>query len=99
MKRMGIIRFVLLGAAGFGVSGAIAAASWPLAVITFGASALLFILSGAVGGASLGLALRDRRKLVALALLGALGTFLGLLMATILGSFVNYSMMLIVLLR
>jgi hypothetical protein len=54
-----------------------AGASWPLLFFTFGASALLFVLSGAVGGASLGLALGDRGKTIRLALLGILGTLVG----------------------
>lgn len=79
---MGIIRFVLLGAAGFGVGGALAG--------IFGAFVAIPVV-GAVGGAALGLALRDRRRLVVLALAGALGMFLGLLAVLTLGSFVNYS--------
>jgi hypothetical protein len=72
-----LARFVLFGIVGFGVGGAMAAASWPLLVFTFGISALLFVLSGALGGASLGLALWDKRRTVALALLGSLGTLIG----------------------
>jgi len=90
MRRTSLARFVLFGAAGFGIGGTIA---WPIGYYFL--IELMIPIAGGLGGASLGLALRDRRKLVALALLGALGTFLGLLMATILGSFVNYSMMLI----
>jgi MFS family permease len=81
--RAGILRFVSLGAVGFGVGGAIAAASWPLLMFTFGASALLFVLSGAVGGASLGLALGDRRRTLTLALLGILGTLIGGILALV----------------
>lgn len=83
MRKVEIMRFVLLGALGFGIGGAIAAASWPLLVFTFGASALLFVLSGAAGGASLGLALEDRRRTVALALLGILGTLVGGIVALV----------------
>ena len=83
MGRAGIFRFVLFGAVGFGVGGAMAAASWPLLMFTFGVSALLFVLSGAFGGASLGLALGDRRRTVALALLGVLGTVLGGIVALV----------------
>jgi hypothetical protein len=71
------MRFVILGAIGFGVGGAIAGACWPLTVVTRGASGLLFLLSGAVGGASLGLALRDRGRTINLALLGILGFAVG----------------------
>lgn len=92
MGRAGILRFVSLGAAGFGVGGPIA---WSAGYYLPSLLELSTLLVGAVGGASLGLALGDRRKLVALALLGGLGTTLGLLVATILGSFVNYSLILI----
>jgi hypothetical protein len=83
MGRTSSARYVLFGAVGFGAGGAMAAASWPLLFFTFGASALLFVLSGAVGGASLGLALRDRRRTVALALLGTLGTLIGGIVALV----------------
>jgi hypothetical protein len=82
---MSTMRFIVLGAVGFGVGGAIAGACWPLAVVTRGASALLFILSGAVGGASLGLALGDRTRAIWLALLGILGFALGGLVALVIG--------------
>ncbi len=90
MRRTSLARFVLFGAAGFGIGGTIA---WPIGYYFL--IELMIPIAGGLGGASLGLALRDRRKLVVLALLGALGTFLGLLVAASLGSFVNYSMMLI----
>jgi hypothetical protein len=83
MRAKSIMRFVVLGAVGFGLGGAIAGACWPLAVLTSGASALLFILSGAVGGASLGLALGDRATTTRLALLGILGYFLGGIVALV----------------
>jgi len=51
MRSTGVIRFVILGALGFGIGGIIAGACWPLAFATWGASALLFVLSGALGGA------------------------------------------------
>jgi hypothetical protein len=77
------MRLVVFGAVGFGLGGAIAGACWPLAVLTSGASALLFILSGAVGGVSLGLALGDRTTTTRLALLGILGYFLGGIVALV----------------
>src|SRR5918994_131277 len=80
---MSMMRFVVLGALGFGVGGTIAGACWPLAFITSGASALLFILSGAIGGASLGLALGDRRRTAILAPLGTLGFTLGGIVALV----------------
>ena len=72
-----VVRFEIFGAVGFGVSGTIAGACWPLAFVTSGASALLFILSGAVGGAALGLALKDRRRTISLAVLGIVGFSIG----------------------
>jgi len=81
MRHTSLAKFVLLGAAGFGIGGAIAGIVGAFVAIP---------VAGAVGGASLGLALGDRRRLVALTLLGALGTFLGLLAVLTLGSFVNY---------
>ena len=77
MRAVGVMRFALFGAGGFGIGGTIAGACWPLASFTSGASALMFILSGAVGGASLGLALKDRRKTMSLALLGIVGFGVG----------------------
>jgi hypothetical protein len=81
MRAMRVMRFVIFGALGFGVGGTIAGACWPLAFITSGASALLFVLSGAVGGASLGLALGDRRKTISLAALGIVGFGVGVIVA------------------
>ncbi len=48
MRRTGITRFVLLGAAGFGIGGAVAGIVGAFVAIP---------VAGAVGGASLGLAL------------------------------------------
>jgi hypothetical protein len=68
------IRFAVLGAAGFGVGSIIAG------------SGILIPLGGAAGGALLGLALKDRRRAVILALLGALGATLGVLVTVMFGS-------------
>jgi hypothetical protein len=84
MARGQLLRFVSLGAFGFGAGGALAGASWPLLPRTVGVSALLVVLGGAIGGASLGLALRDRRKAVILALLGAVGFTIGSIAAVVL---------------
>ena len=66
-------RFVVFGAVGFGFSGIIVGVLWPLAFLfSFQAAGLLFVLSGAVGGASLGLALGDRERTIHLAVLGTL---------------------------
>jgi hypothetical protein len=83
MRATSVMRFVVFGAVGFGIGGTIAGACWPLAVVTSGASALLFILSGAVGGASLGMALGDRGRTMKLALLGILGFMLGGIVALV----------------
>lgn len=58
------MRFAIFGAVGFGLGGTIVGVLWPLAPRSFVASGLLFVLSGAVGGAALGLALRDRGKTI-----------------------------------
>jgi hypothetical protein len=85
MRAASVKRFVLFGAVGFGIGGAIAGACWPLAVYTSGASALLLILSGALGGASLGLALKDRRKTMSLAALGIVGFSVGGIVVLLVG--------------
>lgn len=68
------MRLMLLGAAGFGAGGVVLYAGF--SIIGF-----LSPLAGAVGGAALGLAFRDRETLVTLALLGALGAAIGFLLA------------------
>ena len=85
MRAKSMMRFVVFGAVGFGLGGAIAGACWPLAFVTRGPSALLFILSGVVGGASLGLALGDRTRAIRLALLGILGFSPGGIVALVIG--------------
>jgi len=86
MKRTGIIRFVLLGAVGFGIGGAIVWAALSLRWLpeTVILPLLGIGIGGVIGGASLGLALKDRIKTVALALLGALGFTYGISVAFIL---------------
>lgn len=90
MRAMSVMRFVVLGAAGFGIAGAIGG---PLIVFLPGIVAYLLtpLVGGAVGGASLGLALKDWRKAAILAGLGALGLTVGLMAGLALGSFINYS--------
>ena len=85
MGHGGLLRFVSFGAGGFGTGGAMAGIAWPLLPVTSGASALLVVLGGAIGGASLGLAMRDRRKAVTLAVLGTVGFGAGSVAAVILG--------------
>ncbi len=69
-----MMRFVVFGAVGFGIGGAIAGASGD-------AMLLGFFAMGALGGASLGVAAKDKRSIVTLALTGALGFGLGFLVA------------------
>lgn len=63
-----LIRFVALGAIGFGAGAAI---------ITFGG--VLIPFAGALGGASLGLALQERRKTASLAFPGSRRIYLSLI--------------------
>ena len=65
---MSMTMFVLLGAAGFGIAGAISARWFPLGVL----------LGGALGGAMLGLAFKDLGRVVSMALLGLMGLAAGL---------------------
>jgi hypothetical protein len=81
MRATSVMRFVIFGAVGFGVSGIIVGVLWPLAPLSFEAAGLLFLFSGAVGGASLGLALGDRERTIILAVLGILGFAIGGLVA------------------
>ena len=89
MRATSVMRFVILGAIGFGIGGATASliafhlAPWGLLLGP--------LIGGAVGGASLGLALKDFKRVLILALLGALGLTVGLMAGLILGSFFNYS--------
>ncbi len=78
MRVTSVLRFVILGAVGFGLVGVI---PLPLNVL----------IGGAVAGASLGLALMDWRRVVILALLGDIGLFVGVVMGVGIGSFFNYS--------
>ena len=70
MRATSMMRFVVLGVVGFGISGAISASNTVSPVLA--PFSLLF------GGAALGLALKDWRKVAILAPLGALGLTLGI---------------------
>ncbi len=91
-----ILAFALLGAVGFGIGGIVGAVIWGSPATTFtkdgveytvwltlnaGQIFLSVALIGAVGGASLGLGLRNWRKVGVAALVGAVGfsiaTFIG----------------------
>jgi hypothetical protein len=50
MRARSMMRFVVFGAVGFGVSGIIVGVLWPLAfLLSFQAAGLLFVLSGRSG--------------------------------------------------
>jgi len=74
MRATSMMRFVIFGAVGFGIGGAIAGASGD-------AMLLSFFAMGVLGGASLGLAASDMRSIATLALTGALGFGTGFLAA------------------
>lgn len=57
-KKRSIFTFILWGAIGFGLGGAIGGAIWP----SIGQPYFGFVVMGAVGGASLGLALKDWKR-------------------------------------
>ena len=64
-----ILTFTLCGATGFGLGGAIGGAIWP----SIGQPYFEFVVMGAVGGASLGLALKDWRRALISGAAGAIG--------------------------
>ncbi len=74
MRATSVVRFAGLGAIGFGIGVVVAGAGF------------LIPVGGAIGGAALGLALEDRSKAVSLALLGALGATLGVILTFVGGS-------------
>ena len=88
MRATGLMRFVTFGGVGFGIGGATAG----LGAFYLGPGGFLVgpLLGGALGGASLGLALRDFRQVLILAVLGALGLPVGVMAGLTLGSFFNY---------
>ena len=63
----------------------------------FGRVALgIDLLDGALGGAALGLALRDKREIIGLALAGALGFLIGSMIATYLHYWLGFGFLLTV---
>jgi hypothetical protein len=74
MRATSMMRFIILGAVGFGIGVVIAGAGF------------LIPVGGAFGGASLGLALEDKTKVAILTPLGALGATLGVIVVFIAGS-------------
>ena len=88
MSVASILRFAILGAAGYGLG--VVAGSLTLYYIEGSGLLLGPLIGGAVGGASLGLALKDFRRALILALLGAVGLTVGILAGLVVGSFFNY---------
>jgi hypothetical protein len=87
MRAASVLRFVILGAVGFGI-GWVAAGLFATFAAVQSPSMLpyfSYLLAGACGGAGLGLALRSWKRVAALALMGALGFGLGLFPLFILG--------------
>ncbi|MFC1861467.1 hypothetical protein ACFLYL_04280 [Chloroflexota bacterium] len=74
-KNANTLIFVILGICGFGIGGAIGGVIW----VAFDAPHLGFAILGAIGGASLGAALREWKKVWVLALASAIGFDIGLL--------------------
>lgn len=85
MRATSLTRFVIYGAVGFGAGPVLAGTLLGLVV------GLPF--TGAVGGATLGLALRDWRRTANLALLGAVGMTVGLIVGLVVGSYFSYASM------
>jgi hypothetical protein len=91
MRAANILRFLIFGAVGFGACGVTALALSLLLPGIFAWFALALLIAGAVGGASLGLALKDSRLSALLALYGAGGMLLGFPIGYSLASFFNNS--------
>jgi hypothetical protein len=84
MRATSVVRFTIFGAAGFGGGAALAGTLLGLVGLP---------LTGSVGGAALGFALKDWRRTVNLALLGALGMTVGAIAGLVVGSFFSYASM------
>jgi hypothetical protein len=84
MSATSVVRFTIFGAVGFGGGAALAGALLGLVGLP---------LTGSVGGAALGFALKDWRRTVNLALLGALGMTVGAIAGLVVGSFFSYASM------
>jgi hypothetical protein len=88
MRVASMLRFILFGAIGFGAGVFVGI---EISVSTLWIGMLLGpLVAGAVGGAALGLASQDRRRVVVLALLGAVGLTVGIIAGLVVGSFFNY---------
>jgi hypothetical protein len=94
MRATSVMRFVIFGAVGFGIGGAISGRLLmflPEMVPGLVGLPLILFVGGAVGGAALGLAFKDFGRVVILAVLGTLGLTIGVMAGLMLGSFLNYS--------
>ena len=78
--RRRVAALAILGAIGLLVGGLLWAFLSP-GVMYLAKSSGIILLDGALGGAALGLALRDKRKMIDLTLAGAFGFWLGLMIA------------------
>jgi hypothetical protein len=81
MRATSVVRFTIFGAVGLGGGAALAGALLGLVGLP---------LTGLVGGAALGFDLKDWRRTVNLALLGALGMTVGAVAGLVVGSFFSY---------
>jgi len=88
MRAASMMRFILFGTVGFGAGvyvGIEISVYLPWIGMLLGP-----LVGGAVGGAALGLASQERRRVVVLALLGAVGLTVGIIAGLVVGSFFNY---------
>lgn len=101
--RRGVATLALFGGIGF-VAGGFLGASLCYSFLFFRSGGGMFqvappgiaLLDGAFGGAALGLALRDGRKVIGLALAGALGFWLGSMITNYLHSWLGFGFLLTV---
>ena len=83
MRATSVMRFVLFGAPGFGIGWAVAGLF--AVIVPMWSPYTSYYFAGACGGAGLGLALRDWKRVAALALTGLVGFGLGTYIMFILG--------------
>ena len=87
MRATSVMRFVILGAVGFGIGWVVAGLFATITALQTPSMLPYFsyLLAGACGGAGLGLGLRSWKRVAALALMGAVGFGVGLFPLFILG--------------
>jgi hypothetical protein len=83
MRAMSVMRFIVFGAVGFGIGWAVGGLSAIIAPMW--SPYISYSFAGACGGAALGLALRDSKRVATLALIGLVGFGLGTYLMFILG--------------